>query len=251
MKLRTLLWSVALCVTTASGQTPEQIFAGANQAYQEGKLAEARDGYESVVANGYVSGELHYNLGNTYYRLGDLGRAILNYERALRLMPGDEDLRHNRQLAGLRIVDRIEETPKFFLREWWDRIAGGFSIDGATWVVFAFLCLLCAAVGLLVLARSYALRKAAFISAASAILLLLLSAVLLIDRMTVLTRSDEAVVVSPITTVKNSPDPTSTDAFVLHAGVKVQILDSINDWLRIRLPDGKAGWMERGAAETI
>src|SRR5512141_279622 len=80
-------------------QTPEQRFEQGNEAYQQGKMSEAVEIYESILRNGYLSGPLYYNLGNAYYRAGNIPRAILNYERALRLMPGDEDLHHNLQLA--------------------------------------------------------------------------------------------------------------------------------------------------------
>lgn len=245
------IWSVIVIGAAASGQTAEQVFAEANQLYQQGKVAEARDKYEIIAANGYVNGELYYNLGNAYYRLGDLGRAILNYERGLRLMPGDEDLRHNRQLAGLRIVDRIEQTPRLFIWEWWDRFAGAFSVDAASWTLFILFSLVCAAAAVLFLGRGYALRKWAVVAGAVSTILCLFALIILVDRAMLLGRSDEAIVVASITTLKNSPDPKSTDAFVLHAGVKVLVLDSINEWLMIRLPDGKIGWMERGAAETI
>jgi hypothetical protein len=109
----------------------------------------------------------------------------------------------------------------------------------------------CAAAAVVFLGRGYALRTWAMVAGAVSTFLCLLALVVLVDRAMFLGRSDEAVVVASITTLKNSPDPKSTDAFVLHAGVKVLVLDSINEWMMIRLPDGKIGWMERGAAETI
>src|SRR5512141_3017076 len=101
---RTLL--AVLCVAVLAvlparmrAQTPEQRFEPGNEAYQQGKMSDALAIYESILRNGYVSGPLYYNLGNAYYRAGNIPRAILNYERALRFMPGDDDLRHNLQLA--------------------------------------------------------------------------------------------------------------------------------------------------------
>ncbi len=235
----------------AVGQSPEQLYQQANALYQDGKVAEARDLYELVLSNGYVSGDLLYNLGNAYYRLGDLGRAILNYERARRIMPGDDDLRHNLQLANLRVVDRIEPTPRLFLWDWWDSIKGSLSTQSAVWLAFGFFVLLAAAAITMMVVRTYAVRRAALMTGVAATLFLAFNIVLVVQKVSDDTRQDEAVVVAAITTVKNSPDARSTDAFVLHAGVKVRVIDSVEEWIQIRLADGKVGWMERGAAVTI
>jgi tetratricopeptide (TPR) repeat protein len=235
----------------AVAQSPDQLYQQADSLYQQKRFAEARELYEAVVSNGYVSGDLLYNLGNTYYRLGDLGRAILNYERARRYLPGDDDLRHNLQLANLRVVDRIEPTPRLFLWDWWDGIKGAISAQSAVWLVFVCLLLLAAAAITMMLSRAYGVRKIALISGLVAVFLLAFTVVLAIQKIAETDRQDEAVVVAEITTVKNSPDQRSTDAFVLHAGVKVRLIDSVNDWVQIRLVDGKVGWMERAAVVTI
>jgi tetratricopeptide (TPR) repeat protein len=253
MTMKNFMLALLLCggASGAAAQSPEQLYQQANALYQAGKIAEARDLYESVVSNGYVSGDLLYNLGNAYYRLGDLGRAILNYERARRIMPADDDLRHNLQLANLRVADRIEPTPRLFLWDWWDGIKGAFSAQSAVWFAFVLFVLLVVAAMTMMLIRTYVVRKTALIAGVVTALLLAFSLVLMFQKIADDGRRDEAVVVASITTVKNSPDAHSTDAFVLHAGVKVRVIDSVNEWIQIRLADGKVGWMERGAALTI
>lgn len=251
MKKTTLMLALLLAGGGALGQSPDRMYQEANSLYQEGKIAEARDLYERVLSNGYVSGDLLYNLGNAYYRLGDVGRAILNYERARRIIPGDEDLRHNLQLANLRVVDRIEPTPRLFLWDWWEGIKGAFPAQSAVWFAFGFFVLLVAAVIAIMLVQAYSVRRFALIAAMVTALFLVFSLVLVAQKIADEERRDEAVVVSAITTVKNSPDSRSSDAFVLHAGVKVRVIDSVNYWIQIRLADGKVGWMERDAAVTI
>lgn len=243
-----LLLIVAL---TARAQSPEQLFQQANGLYQDGKIAEARDLYEKIVSNGYVSEDLYYNLGNVYYRLGDLGHAILNYERAHRLAPADEDLRHNLQLANLRVTDRIEPTPRLFVWDYWDSMKGSVSTSTAMWVAYVLFVFLIVAVAFFMLGQSYGLRKAALLGGIVCALFLVGSGLFLWDKVSDDNRRDEAIILAAITTIKNSPDPKSSDAFVLHAGVKVRVIDSVNEWIKIRLADGKVGWMERGAAETI
>jgi tetratricopeptide (TPR) repeat protein len=247
----TLAALLCLAVTMATAQSPETVYQQANQLYQQGKVAEARDLYESIVKNGFVSGDLYYNLGNAYYKSGNISRAILYYERALRLMPGDDDLRHNLQLANLMITDRIEAAPRLFIWEYWDGIKAAFSLRAATWMAYGAYLLVIAAAAAFVLAPSYRTRKAALLVGIASCVVLVGLVVLFYGKLSDSTRADEAILQASIVTVKNSPDTKSSDAFVLHSGVKVQIIDTVGDWVKIRLADGKVGWMEGSAAEII
>lgn len=238
-------------IAVARAQTPEQLFADANQLYQQGKFPEARASYERILSSGYAAGELSYNLGNACYKEGDIPHAILNYERALRRISGDDDVRHNLQIANLMIIDKIEPTPRIFIWEYWDGVKNWFTMTGVTLVVYAWFVLFAASLAVVALARTYALRKIAFLTAAGTFVVCLFFTVVLFDKKSDLVRSDLAIVVSQIVTVKNSPDPMSSDAFVLHGGVKVQITDRFTTWMKIRLADGKVGWMDGGAAEVI
>jgi tetratricopeptide (TPR) repeat protein len=235
----------------AFGQSPEQVYEQANSLYQQGKVAEARDLYESIVQNGHVSGDIYYNLGNAHYKTGNIAKAILSYERARRLMPSDEDLRHNLQLANLLITDRIEPAPRLFVWDTWDGVKNMVSTRTATWLAYFVFIVLALSVSLTVVARTYRLRKAGFVASVVTGLTLVVFLTFLFAKIADDRRTDEAIVLASITTVKNSPDSRSSDAFVLHAGVKIQIIDSVSDWVKIRLADGKVGWMEKGAAERI
>jgi tetratricopeptide (TPR) repeat protein len=243
------LW--LLTAVVAFAQSPEQVFDQANQLYQQNKFAEARDAYESVVRNGFLSGELHYNLGNAYYKTGDVGKAILNYERALKFMPNDDDLKHNLLLADLMITDKIEATPRLFLWEYWDDIKGAFSLLTLTWICYGVFVLLISSICVVILARTYQLRRLGLFGGSVSSAVLILFIMLLIGKIGEVNRADAAIVTAKITTVKNSPDAKSSDAFVLHSGVRVTITDGVNEWVKIRLADGKVGWMEKNDAEVI
>ncbi len=240
-----------LIAGAARAQNPESVYQQANLLYQQGKISEAADLYESVLKTGVVSGELYYNLGNAYYKSGNIPRAILMYERARRLMPADDDLRHNLQLANLMITDRIEPTPRLFIWEYWDDLKNLVSLRAATWCAYAAYVLVILAVAGVLLARSYALRKAAFTGGLVCAVVFVGFLVLFLAKWSDVRRVDEAVLQQPIVTVKNSPDDKSSDAFVLHGGVKLQIVDRVGDWVKIRLADGKVGWMQGSAAEII
>ena len=250
-RIASALLLLCLLAARAPGQSPEQLFQQGNMQYQQGKLAEARQIYEGLLVRGYVSGELYYNLGNAYYKSGDVARAILSFERALKLMPNDDDLRHNLQLANLMITDKIEPTPRLFIWDYWDSIKQSMSLQGMTWLMYVFFVLTIGSIVVVVLSRTYRARRLAFTYGAANGLIFLFLLVVLGSRVSDLSARDRAIVTAGITTVKNSPDPKSSDAFVLHGGVKVQITDLLSGWIKIRLADGKVGWMESTAAEVI
>jgi len=249
---RIVVTLLALCAARElPAQTPEQLLRQANQLYQQGKFSEARDAYGAILAGGYESPELLYNLGNACYKSGSVPAAILNYERARRLLPGDEDLRHNLQIANMVITDRIEPAPRLFVWDYWDGIKEWFSLSGLTLTVYLFYALVAAMASVFFLARTYALRKIAVLTGSGMFVIFLFLLVVLIARLGDVTRTDEAIVMSQIVTVKNSPDAKSSDAFVLHGGVKVQVIDRVGTWSKVRIADGKVGWLEASAVEAI
>lgn len=231
-------------------ETPDQLFDEANQAYRQAKYAEAIKKYEQII-EGNTSGETYYNLGNAYYKSGNIGKAILNYERATKWLANDDDVRHNLQLANLMITDRIEAVPGLFVWEWWDAIKSAWTLNGITWLAYMFFVGVIGAVIVAILAPSYAWRRAAFFAGTASLLLLIFSITIFVAKADSLQKADNAIVIANITTVKNSPDMNSTDAFVLHSGIKVSIIDKVTTWFNIRLADGKVGWMEQSAAEII
>jgi len=248
---RTLVVLILVSAGTVFAQSPEQVFQQGNMLYQQGSLDEARKAYELLLGQGYVSGELYYNLGNVYYRTGNIARGILFYERAARLIPQDEDLQHNLTLANLRITDRIEPTPRLFIWDWWDGLKNALSLQGLTWLMFFSYLVVIAFVALLLLGGSYTVRRVGLIGSSVTGVLFLLVLAVFIGRLADLGATDEAILMTPVATVKNSPDPKSSDAFVLHSGVKVRVIDRVSEWVNIRLADGKQGWLERSSIEGI
>jgi tetratricopeptide (TPR) repeat protein len=199
-----------------------------------------------------ASADLYYNLGNAYYRTENITRAVLNYERALLLAPGDRDIRFNLQMARSKTIDKITPEQEMFFVTWYHSLVNMASVDG--WARTALLSLALA----IVLALLYLfseriwLRKVGFFGAMLALALFVLSNVFAYQQKDLLINRRGAIVTAPAVTVKSTPAKQGTDLFILHEGTKVTITDaSMKEWKGVRLADGKEGWIEAKQIEMI
>ena len=227
-----------------------QTKAVADSSFVNGHYQEAIEQYEQLLQQG-VSAELYYNLGNAYYRTDNITKAILNYERALLLSPGDGDIRFNLQLARSKTVDKIVPESEMFFVTWYRSLVNLASVDG--WAHFALVMLALAVVLLLayLFGRQLWLRKTAFFGAVIMVLLFLLSNLFAWQQKKALVQRDGAIITDAAVTVKSTPDNTGVDLFVLHEGTKVKVEDEIKGWQKIKLPDGKEGWVGASQLEVI
>ena len=223
----------------------------ANEFYRNEKFDEAIKIYEQLRIEGYEGTSLYYNLANANYRVGKLGYAILNYERALKFSPGDEDTRHNLAFANLSTVDRIQPLPAFFLFEWWETLLTSLSINGWTYTTYIVYLILISLIILYFFARTISQQKIILFSGLGTLIILGLVISLLIVKINREQTFISGVVVAQSATVKSSPDNNSTDAFVIHEGLKVNLEDKLDEWVKIRLSDGKVGWVEKDFVEKI
>jgi len=216
-----------------------------NQYYLEGKYEMAVQSYQSIIDSGYASAELYYNLGNAYYKSHDITMALVNYERARILKPDDPEINHNLDIAREFVVDRIEVLPEFFLRKAYVNFVKIFDAD--IWAMVSVLAF-GLALGLFLvyffLHRLF-LRKASFW--AGVLLIVMAASTLLfgIQQNNLVTRHNQAIILTPSVTIKSSPDEESgTDLFLLHEGTKVTISDELGDWREVVLTDGNSGWLK-------
>lgn len=230
----------------------DSLWTAGVQAYTDGKFADASTAWTSIEESGQKSAKLYYNLGNAWFKQGNYPKAILNYERALRLDPSYSDARYNLEFTGNFVQDKIEPVPEFILKSVARKVC--YVMSSNVWAVI-FLVLLAAALmmGLLfLLGSSVGKRRAGFYCG---IVLLLLSAGALSfsawqksDSM----KTDTAIVMSPVSSVKSSPSSgSSKDLFVIHEGTKVTILDEVGSWKNISLADGRQGWLPAADLEVI
>ena len=232
-------------------QTAEQLWNKANTAYINGDFHAAADTYEELLSRGVSSMKLYYNLGNAYFKDDRIGKAILYYNRALRLAPGNDDIRYNLSVAEARTKDNIEDIPEFFFVTWMRDIR---HMMGCTAWSLLSLALLACMLGLFLvylLAQRISLRKAGFYGTLAMLLVFVASTSFAVTERRELLDSTEAVVMSSSVSVKSSPDKASTDLFVLHEGTKVRTVSELGDWREIVIADGKKGWVEARTIEMI
>ncbi len=232
-------------------QSPDQLMLNANKLYQEGQYESAIQSYHKILSQGYESGPLYFNLGNAYFRTGKLGYAIYNYEKGLKLDPNDDDLTYNLRIANSRTVDKISEVPKLFIISWWEGIVTLLTITGWSVLVIVFYFILIAGVGVYLLIRKAILQRIAFITSSLSLAVLILISVFLFARINREASTNYGILLSPNYTVKVSPDSRSNDAFVIHEGIRFTIEDHVGNWDKIRLVDGKVGWVERNSLGQI
>ncbi|MCF0211491.1 MAG: tetratricopeptide repeat protein [Bacteroidales bacterium] len=232
-------------------QSPEEAFLQANQCYQAGQYAEASQQYEALIANGHASAALYNNLGNAYYRQGEIALSLLNYERASRMAPHDSEIKENLAFVYSKTEDKIDALPQLFLVEWWQALTALTSLHGWVNIIAIVLLLTCVALVIFFLSRSYVWRKGSLLASMALGLLLICSVALGINASRLAHRTDQAIVTAPASVVKSSPDDKSVDLFVLHEGTKITTTDAVDQWLKIRIADGRKGWIEASSITTI
>lgn len=238
-----------LVAARSFGQPVEELYKSANAFYKANQFDSAAVAYEKIVHQGYRTPDVYYNLGNCYYKLNEVSKCILNYERAAKLAPQDEDIQHNLKLANTKVVDKIIPVPQLGIILKWDSLVSSKSSKG--WgglaLMFVWLALLAFAVYLFI----HPVRKIAF---AGGIILLLFSATFLSFAYRQNDKEqnpDVAILTSANAFVKSAPDANGNDLFMLHEGIKFTLLDRVGEWNKIRLADGKIGWVEKGTFERI
>ncbi|OJV42536.1 MAG: hypothetical protein BGO29_11700 [Bacteroidales bacterium 36-12] len=247
-KLIFLTSMLSLTLFVSAGLTN---FDEANKLYSEKKYEDAAEKYESILKDEGVAPEIYYNLGNTYFKMNELGKAILNYERALRIAPAYEDAKFNLEFANQKVTDRIETSEVFFLKKWVRITMKALTTNNWFYLsAFIFIFALISAL-LFVFGRNKSVRKISFYISFVLIIVSVTFGVFSGMRKNQMIEHQEAIVMDGVVIIKGSPDKSGTDLFQLHEGTKVSILSTLGDWFEIKLINGSVGWVEMKKIEKI
>lgn len=240
-----------MSVVGVMAQTSAERWEAGNRAYIEGNYDKAIEVYTAILDGGEYSMKLYYNLANAYFKAGANGKAILYYNKALRIAPSQEDIRHNLALAEAQTKDRIAVIPEFFLNRWLRTLRNSMSCTAWSVLSLVWFGVLLAFGVLFLLASQVRWRKVGFYGALCAFVLFVATTSFAVSSRNDMLSHNEAIVMGTAISVKSSPDRSATDLFVLHEGTKVKVLAEVDEWVEVVIADGKKGWTERKNIEEI
>jgi len=238
-----LLLMLLLPLFSLGNDKEDALFQRGNQLYAKAQYQQAAKTYQQVINDGYTSAAVYFNTGNAYYKLDDMASAILYYEKARKLAPNDKDININIQFANLKIADKIEPQPDFFVARWWHTFililpANTLSILSDLFFLGGFLLLIA-----YLFANSVIIKKTFFYAGTLAILAGILSIFMANRQINYFNTHHQAVIFSNSVTVKGSPDVNAKPLFVMHEGTKVDVNQTNGNWIEIELPNGNSGWI--------
>ena len=250
---RISIYIVALLMALSVSASPmsEERWEAGNKAYIEGNYDKAIEEYHAILEGGEYSMKLYYDLANAYFKVGAIGKSILYYNKALRIAPSQEDIRHNLAIAEAQTKDRITAIPEFFLNRWLRMVRNSMSCTAWSVLSLVVFGVLLAFVLLFLLASRLCWRKMGFYGALCALLLFVTLTSFAVSARNDMLLHDEAIVMGTAISVKSSPDNSATDLFVLHEGTKVKVLSEVDEWCEVVIADGKKGWTLKSNVEEI
>lgn len=236
---------------TAQTQLIDSLWRSGNDNYAMGNFNIAIDSYSAIEESGYESPALYYNLANNYYRERNIGKAVLFYEKTLKIDPSNKDAKSNLAMARARCVDKIESLPEFVVVTWVKNIRNSLSSNG--WALFAIISFILFLFGIVffLFSRSKRSKRLYIILSDIFFILLIISFSFAYSLYRNAKRSDSAIITSSVANVKSAPSNSGNSLFVLHEGTKVRLIESVEGWSKIEIADGREGWMLSEEFEVI
>lgn len=259
MRRMYLLWSLLLVSFVVFAQAQETIQTHseitkekADSAYIDNDFATAIDMYETLLETQGESADIYYNLGSSYYKMDQIAKSILNYEKALLLQPGDEDIRFNLELAQSKTVDKITPVREMFFVTWIRLLTNAMNEKGWSQLAIFFFIFMLLGIILYFFSKKILLKKVGFILAICFFLLCVVSNIFASIQKNEMLKHENGIIMAPSVTVKSTPNEKGTDLFILHEGRKVMIKDNtMKEWKEIQLEDGNVGWIPSNVIEII
>ncbi len=229
----------------------ETSFNRATDAYNEGEYEKAIENYLEILNNGQHSAELYFNLGNTYYKLNQIAPSIYYYEKALLLKPKDPEIKNNLAYAQNMTLDAIEIMPETGISKIYKNITGFLSFDQWGYAAVTFIILFVLLYIAFYYFRYATQKRIAFISSLISLIIAIVSFVFAFVQYNDFKTDRPAIVFTDEVTIKSEPNDRSQEVFKLHEGAKVNVLEQLNDWKKIRIVDGKTGWVSSSAIKAL
>lgn len=219
------------------------IFESANALYNEGKFAEAIDKYNTILSTKKHSAELYFNLGNAHYKLNHIAPSIYYYEKALQLAPNDADIENNLAFARNMTIDAVDVIPEAGLSKLLNNATNTLTFDA--WAKISIGFVFCFVILFLIYYFAYtSLRKRlTFLGSLASLLLMCITLLFAFHKFNLDKKDKPAIVFAKESLIKSAPNNRSEESFKLHEGTKVQVIDTVNNWKKIKLQDGKTGWI--------
>nr|WP_308570701.1 tetratricopeptide repeat protein [Segatella cerevisiae] len=225
--------------------------ANADAEYSKGNYQQAIKDYQQLLRDG-VSAPLYYNLGNAYYRSDNIPQAVLAYERAHLIQPGDKDIRFNLEFARNKTIDKIIPQSELFFVTWYKDLVNFTSVDHWAYIAIGSLLLSLILVLVYLFGQNLTWRKVGFYGACVTVVAFLLCNLFAFQQKSALVHRTGAIVIAPSISVKKTPAPNSSEAFVIHEGTRVEITDkTMKQWRGVKLADGREGWLRTNQIEGI
>jgi len=225
------------------GNDNTALFEKGNAAYAKAQYQQAEKSYQQIIDNGYESAAVYFNLGNAYYKTGDIPSALLYYEKAHKLAPGDEDISFNIRFANSKTSDKVEPAPEFFATQWWHNFILFYSASTLATLSIIFILLGFGVLILYLFTASILLKKASFFTGVIMAFVGIVMVFIINRQITYFSNHHQAIIFSSTVTVKSTPDASAKPLFVVHEGTKVTIMQTNNSWIEVELPNGNAGWI--------
>lgn len=246
-----VLFSFALQYAQANEKQASELWQKANEAYTQNDYKKAIDFYSKAKDLGSDGVKLYYNMANAYYKDGNIGKAIVNYNRALRLSPADEDIIYNLEIANSQTLNRIEALPEFILYTKFKEFRSIMNSNSWAFISLVSFALVLLFVLVYLLSNTVTKRKISFTVACLMLGVFVLTTSFAVYQKRQITSSSEAVVLSSAEAVKSSPDSSGKDIFIINEGANIRVVDSLGEWSKIVVASGNSGWILTKAIEII
>ena len=249
--IKTVAFGILFLSVLAIFAQDNKLFDEGNALYNEGKYAEAIDKYKVILDSGQHSAELYYNMGNAHYKLNNVAESIYYFEKAILLSPHDKEIQNNLAYAQNMTIDAIDVQPEVGFSKFFKSIVN--YLDYEVWAKLSIVFMILF-VGLFLwyyFSSNTGKKRFAFISFIVSLFCFAVTFSLAFQKLEMDKNNNPAIVFAHESSVKNDPNPNGQELFQLHEGTKVQILESFESWNKIKLSDGKIGWIRTSDIKAL